>query len=54
LFEQIGRLKLELEWLKKKLPDATRQLCALVEPQHETLSVRRQCALVGLNRANFA
>jgi hypothetical protein len=39
---------------KKKLPDATRQLCALVEPQHETLSVRRQCALVGLNRANFA
>jgi putative transposase len=22
LFEQIGRLKMELEWLKKKLPDA--------------------------------
>jgi len=22
LFEQIGRLKMELEWLKKKIPDA--------------------------------
>jgi len=24
LFEQIGRLKMELEWLKKKLPDLDR------------------------------
>jgi putative transposase len=35
------------------LPEATRALRALVEPQHETLSVRRQCALLGLNRAGY-
>ena len=39
--------------LKKKLPDAACALRALVEPQHETLSVRRQCTLLGLNRSGF-
>ncbi len=38
---------------QKKLPstvDAKRQL---VEPEHPTLSIRRQCALLGLNRASW-
>ena len=44
LYEQIGRLKMELEWLKKKvcrlrLSDKR----ALIEPEHPALSVRRQC-----------
>ena len=32
LYEQIGRLKMELEWLKKKLPAAADLKRALVEP----------------------
>ena len=39
--------------LKKKLPKATRELRTLVEPQHGSLSVRRQCTLLGLNRAGY-
>lgn len=51
LYEQIGRLKMELEWLKKKWSasvDARRQS---IEPAHPTLSSRRQCELIGLNRS---
>ncbi len=53
LYEQIGRLKMELEWLKKKLclsPESKRQL---VEPNHGLLSIRRQCELLGLNRSTL-
>jgi putative transposase len=54
LFEQIGRLKMELEWLKKK---SQRLSCesrrSLIEVGHPALSVRRQCELVGLNRSSL-
>jgi putative transposase len=40
LYEQIGRLKMELER-------------PLIEPGHPQLSVRRQCELLGLNRASL-
>jgi putative transposase len=53
LYEQIGRLKVELEWVKKKLPASADILRALIEPGHKALSVWRQCALLGLNRASF-
>lgn len=53
LYEQIGRLKMELEWLKKKLACSTEAKRAMIEVEHPTLSVRRQCALVGLPRATF-
>jgi len=53
LFEQIGRLKMELEWLKKKLTGSVDAKRALVEPDHPAISVRRQCALLGLNRASY-
>jgi putative transposase len=53
LYEQIGRLKMELEWLKKKLPNDAQAKRALVEPDHPQLSIRRQCELVGLNRSTF-
>ena len=53
LYEQIGRLKMELEWLKKKLPGAAAARCAMIEPQQETLSIRRQCELLDLNRATY-
>jgi len=53
LYEQIGRLQMELEWLKKKLPGDTQAKRALIEPEHSQLSIRRQCELVGLSRTTF-
>lgn len=47
LYEQIGRLQVELSWLKKSLdwtPDQKRQA---VDVGHPRLSVRRQCELLG-------
>ena len=40
LYKQIGRLQMELAWLKKNYPS-------------RLLSIRRQCDLVGLNRASY-
>jgi putative transposase len=53
LYEQIGRLKMELEWVKKKLPRGSEARRALVEPDHAELSVRRQCDLLGLCRSSW-
>ncbi len=50
LYEEIGRLKVELDWLKKKLACSTDERRRLVEPEHEEISVRRQCELLGVNR----
>ena len=54
LFQQIGRLQMELEWLKKNLccSDA-RDLRKLVDHDHPELSVSRQCALLGLPRSTL-
>jgi len=52
LFEQIGRLKMELEWLKKNSLTAEHKR-ALIEPGRPDLSVRRQCELLGLSRSTF-
>ncbi|MGL6096222.1 MAG: IS3 family transposase [Fimbriiglobus sp.] len=52
LFEQIGRLKMELEWVKKKLPPSCDWKRGQVEAGHPELSVRRQCQLPGLTRSN--
>lgn len=45
LYQQIGQLKVELDWLKKKLDDPLAQKRRWVEPHHEQISVRRQCQL---------
>src|SRR5919109_1165798 len=53
LYQQIGQLKVELDWLKKKLalsPDAKR---SLIEPAHPQISLARQCDLLGLARSSF-
>jgi transposase-like protein len=54
LFEQIGRLKMELEWLKKKLPSSCEHKRSLIDVGHPALSVRRQCELLGLSRSSFS
>ena len=53
LFEQIGRLKMELEWLTKKLPGTVEAMRSMIEPFHEQISIRRQRDLVGLNRSTL-
>ncbi len=53
LYEQIGRLKMELEWLKKKLPASVHERRRMVDVANPTLSVRRQGELLGLNRSSF-
>ena len=53
LYEQIGRLKMELEWLKKKLACSNEDRRGWVEPEHSEISIRRQCALLGLSRASL-
>lgn len=45
-YEEVGRLKMELEWLKKgKLPNDIRAKRAMIEPIYPELSVRCQCEL---------
>src|SRR4051812_16419775 len=35
LFEQVGRLKMELEWIKKKLPHSRQHKRSRIVPVHE-------------------
>ena len=51
-YEQIGRLKMELEWLKKKPPLSHSALRALVDPA-AAIGVRRQCELLGLPPSTY-
>ena len=53
LYEEIGRLKVELDWLKKKLACSAEERRGWVEPEHEHLSLRRQCELLGISRASL-
>jgi putative transposase len=53
LYEEIGRLKVELDWLKKKLACSDEDRRGWVEPEHEQLSLRRQCQLLGISRASL-
>ena len=53
LCEEIGRLKFELDWLKKSQRLSAKEKRQLIEPEHEELSVRRQCGLLGLNRSGL-
>lgn len=51
LYGQIGRLKVELDWLKKNLAwDSTRKRAA-IDADHPTISLSRQCELLGLSRS---
>jgi putative transposase len=51
LYEQIGRLKVELDWLKKNLPSLVEVKRSWIELGHPTLSARRQCELLSLSRS---
>lgn len=55
LFEEIGRLKVELDWLKKN-PNgwSVEERRAKVDVNHAVLSVARQCELLGLSRSAYS
>ena len=51
--EQIGRLKMEVEWLRKKLPRSAEVTQRCIDANHKHLSVSRQCQLVGRPRSSW-
>lgn len=53
LYEQIGRLKVELEWLKKKFPRTREESLKWIDRDHDSLSVRRQCQILGIHRSQL-
>ena len=53
LFEEIGRLKVENDWLKKNLPGSVETRRSMIDPGDESLSVSRQCEFAGLSRSTF-
>mgnify|MGYP001792200743 CR=1 FL=1 len=48
-----GRLKVEVDRLKKRLACSAEELRPLVDWDHPELSLRRQCELLGVNRAGL-
>ena len=54
MYEEIGRLKVELDWFKKNLTLPISFKRSWIEPEHETISIRRQCELLGLNRSTIS
>lgn len=53
LYEQVGRLKVENEFLKKSVTCLPVDRRPLLEPAHPTLSIREQCRLLGVNRSSL-
>jgi len=52
LYQQIGQLKVELDWLKKNLDLTLEQKRKAIEPGHKKIPIYRQCELLGLNRSS--
>jgi putative transposase len=53
LYEEIGRLKMEIEWLKKNLNCPINKKRSLIEPNNSSLSIAKQCELLGLSRSSY-
>jgi putative transposase len=53
LDQQIGQLKVELDWLKKSQAWTVEQKRSLIEPDHRRIPVRRQCELIGLTPSSL-
>ena len=54
LYREIGRLKMDIEWLKKN--DEELSVCqkrGLIDPSDMGMSLRRQCELLGLSRSGY-
>ncbi len=53
LYEETGRLKVELDWLKINLTNPVTLKKLWIEPEHNAISIRRQCELLELNRSTL-
>ena len=53
LYRQIGQLKVEMDWLKKKLRCPVEQKRAMIEPQYPQIPSGRQCELLGPARSTY-
>ena len=53
LYEQIGKLQMELAWLKKNLDSVGSETKRSWIEQDHVLSIVRQCELLGLNRSTL-
>ena len=51
LFQKIGQLEVELDWLKKNLSSCIAEKRRMIEPQKGKITVKRQCELLGLARS---
>ena len=49
---QIGRLMVDLDWLRKTSAHSLEEKRRMVEPDHGQLSIERQCELLGLARSS--
>ena len=52
LHEQIGRLNVQQEWLKKKCPRTVNEARGWIDFDNPDLNIRQQCRLLGLHRSN--
>ena len=53
LHQEIGRLKMELEWLKKNLAMSIDDRRKCIEPSHPEMSIQCQCELIELNGSSW-
>ena len=53
LYQQIGQLKVEVDWLKKSWVTSAETKRLLVEADHPAICISRQCELLDLPRSSF-
>ena len=53
LYQHIGQLKVQVDWLEKNQNYSIEAKRALIEPGHPELSIAHQCELLGLARSSY-
>ena len=53
LYQEIGRLKIEIEWLKKNLDLVVEDCRSWIDPNQSEITIARQCDLLGLARSSY-
>ncbi|MDR0763969.1 MAG: transposase [Synergistaceae bacterium] len=52
-YRQIGRLKAEVDWLKKNPLKSTDYKRGFIEPENKEISIRRKRVLLGIQRSGY-
>ena len=53
LYQQIGKLQVELEWLKKNLTISVKKNRKIIDPANKLLTIGMQCSLINLSRSTY-